>query len=181
MTNAVISAVEAMAEKEGQPLIKGGVPLFEWRPNASVEDVLKEDVESADEYEMLPKIFSIRPNPTMMLSRNLTAMMTLKSTTTLTLASRMTMMLASRMTMKLMIPPFLSLIPMILGLMNLIPTPTKAPRQTTIPETKISETMLPTQSWSLTQTKIRVPIGTILGATEADPTATDSITKWTTP
>jgi hypothetical protein len=51
MTNAVISAVEAMAEKEGQLLIKGGVPLFEWRPNASVEDFLEEDVESADEYE----------------------------------------------------------------------------------------------------------------------------------
>jgi len=28
MTNAVVSAVEAMAEKEGQPLIKGRVPLF---------------------------------------------------------------------------------------------------------------------------------------------------------
>ena len=51
MTNAVIFAVEAMAEKEGQPLIKGGVPLFEWRPNASIEDFLEEDVESADEYE----------------------------------------------------------------------------------------------------------------------------------
>ena len=51
MTNAVISAVEAMAEKEGQPLIKVGVPLFEWRPNSSVEDFLEEDVESADEYE----------------------------------------------------------------------------------------------------------------------------------
>ena len=51
MTNAVISAVEAMAEKEGQPLIKGGVPLSEWRPNASVEDILEEDVESADKYE----------------------------------------------------------------------------------------------------------------------------------
>jgi len=55
MTNAVISAVEAMAEKEGQPLIKGGVPLFEWRPNASVEDFLEEDVESADEYEHFPE------------------------------------------------------------------------------------------------------------------------------
>ena len=51
MTNAVISAVEAMAEKKGQPLIKSGVPLFEWQPNASVEDFLEEDVESADEYE----------------------------------------------------------------------------------------------------------------------------------
>jgi len=27
MTNAVVSAVEAMAEKIGQPFIKGGVPL----------------------------------------------------------------------------------------------------------------------------------------------------------
>jgi len=45
------SSLEAMAEKESQPLIKGGVPLFEWRPNASVEDFLEEDVESADEYE----------------------------------------------------------------------------------------------------------------------------------
>jgi len=51
MTNAVISAVEAMAEKEGQSLIKGGVPLFEWRPNASVEDFLEEDVELANEHE----------------------------------------------------------------------------------------------------------------------------------
>jgi hypothetical protein len=40
MTNAVISAVEVMAEKEGQPFIKGGVPLFEWRPNAPVETML---------------------------------------------------------------------------------------------------------------------------------------------
>jgi hypothetical protein len=83
-----------------------------------------------------------------------------------------------------MIPPFFSLIPMILGLrMDLIPpTLTKAPRQTTIPETKIpEETMLPTQTWSLMQTKMWVPIGTILGATEADPTATNSITKWMTP
>ena len=54
MTNAV-SAVEAMAEKEGQPLIKGGVPLFEWRPNASVEDFLEEGVESADDCENFPE------------------------------------------------------------------------------------------------------------------------------
>jgi hypothetical protein len=51
VTNAVISAVEAMAEKEGQPLIKGGFPLFEWRPNAPVEGFFEEDVESADEFE----------------------------------------------------------------------------------------------------------------------------------
>jgi hypothetical protein len=170
MTNAVISAVEAMAEKEGQPLIKGGVNgartrlsrIF-WKKMSNLPTNMK----------ILPKIILIRPNPTMMLSRSLTTTMTLNPLTT--------MMLASRMTMKLMIPPFLSLIPMILGLMNLIPTPTKAPRQTTIPETKIPEAMLLAQTWSLTQTKVRVPIGTILGATEADPTVTDSITKWMTP
>jgi len=49
MTNAVISAVELMAEKEEQPLIKGGVPLFKWRPNAPVEDTLEEDVTSTDD------------------------------------------------------------------------------------------------------------------------------------
>jgi hypothetical protein len=156
-----------MAEKEGQPLIKGGVPLFEWRPNASVEDFVEEDVESADEYEHFQKIFSIRPNPTMMLSRNLTAMMILKSTTT---------MLPSQMMMQLMIPPFLSLIPMILGLLDLIPTLMKVPR-----ETKLPETMFPIRPWRTTQTKIWVPIGTISGATEADPTATDLIAKWMIP
>ena len=71
--------------------------------------------------------------------------------------------------------------PMILGLLDLIPTPMKVPRHTTIPETKIPETMLPIRPWSPTQTKNRVPIGTISGATEADPTATDLITKWMTP
>jgi len=55
MTNAVISKVEAMLEKEGQPLIKGRVPFFEWRPNASVQDFLEEDVEPADEYEHFPE------------------------------------------------------------------------------------------------------------------------------
>ena len=159
MTNAV----EAMAEKEGQPLIKGGVPLFEWRPNASVEDFLEEDVESADEYEHFPEDILIRPNLTMMLLRNLTAIMILKLTTT---------MLPSRTRMQLMIPPFLSLIPTILGPLDLIPTPI---------ETKLPETMLSIRPWSPTQTKIRVPIGTISGATEADPTTTDLITKWMTP
>jgi hypothetical protein len=37
-----------LAKKEGQPLIKGGVPLFEWRPNAPVKDTLEEDVTSTD-------------------------------------------------------------------------------------------------------------------------------------
>ena len=58
MTNAVISAVEAMAEKEGQPLIKGGVPLFEWRPNASVEDFLEEDVELTLLIDRLPRVLT---------------------------------------------------------------------------------------------------------------------------
>jgi hypothetical protein len=52
MANAVISTVEAMAEKEGQPLIKGGVPVFEWRPNASFEDFLEEQG-----YELTENIF----------------------------------------------------------------------------------------------------------------------------
>jgi hypothetical protein len=38
MTAEVIAAVEARAEAEGQPLIKGGCPLFEWRPNELVND-----------------------------------------------------------------------------------------------------------------------------------------------
>jgi hypothetical protein len=54
MTNAVISAVELMAETEGQP---GGVPLFEWRPNAPVEDILEEDVTSTDEPDFLIEDF----------------------------------------------------------------------------------------------------------------------------
>ena len=52
MTNAVVSAVKAMAEKDGQPFIKGGVPLFKWRPDAPVEDILEEGVTSADEHEV---------------------------------------------------------------------------------------------------------------------------------
>jgi len=72
-------------------------------------------------------------------------------------------------------PAVLSLISMILGLVDLIPTPTKVPRHTKLPGT-----MLPIRPWSPTQTKIWVPIGTISGATEADPTATDLITKWMT-
>jgi hypothetical protein len=171
MTNAFISAVEAMAEKEGQLLIKGGVPLFEWRPNASVEDFFEEDVESADEYENFAEdnFDPTEPdNDVVEEPDDYNDIEPLDND-------------ASRITIKLMIPPFLSLIPMILGLMNLTPTPTKAMRQTTIPETKIPEAMLPTQTWSLTQTKIWVPIGTILGATEADPTVTNSITKWMTP
>jgi hypothetical protein len=51
MTKAAISAVEAMAKCEGQLLIKGGVPQLKWRPNASVEDFFEGDIESADDYE----------------------------------------------------------------------------------------------------------------------------------
>jgi hypothetical protein len=169
MTNAVISAVEVMAEKEGQPLIKDGTPLFEWRPNAPVEYFLEEDVESADEYENFTEDIFDQTEP----DNDVVEAMTLKPPTTT--------MLSSQMTMQLMIPPFLSLISMILGMVDLIPTPTKVPRHTTIPETKIPETMLPARPWSMMQKKIWVPIGTILGATEADPMVTDSITKWMTP
>jgi len=164
MTNTLITAVEAMAEKEGQPLIKGEVPLFEWRPNASVEDFLEEDVESADEYENFAEDIFDQTEPDNDVVDEPNGYDDKPPTTT---------MLPSQMTMQLMIPPFFSLISMILGLVDLIPTPTKLPRHTTIPETKIPE--------SPTQTKIWVPIGTISGATEADPTATDLITKWMTP
>ena len=147
MTNAVISAVEAMAEKEGQPLIKGGVPLFEWQPNASVEDFLEEDVESADEYENFAEDIFDQTEPDNDVVDEPNGYDDKPPTTT---------MLPSQMTMQLMIPPFFSLISMILGLVDLIPTPTKVPRHTTIPETKIPETMLPTRMWSPTQTKIWV-------------------------
>ena len=59
MTNAVISAVEAMGEIEGQPFIKGGVPLFEWRPNTPVEDIFGEDVTSADKHEVFIECFRV--------------------------------------------------------------------------------------------------------------------------
>ncbi len=38
MSDAVIAAVEARAEAEGQPLIVGGCPIFEWRSNVLIED-----------------------------------------------------------------------------------------------------------------------------------------------
>ena len=37
MPDAVITAVESRAEEEKQPLIVGGCPLFEWRPNNPVQ------------------------------------------------------------------------------------------------------------------------------------------------
>jgi len=39
MTNTVVARVEAMARKQKQPLIVGGVPLFEWCPNIPFEDL----------------------------------------------------------------------------------------------------------------------------------------------
>ena len=41
-----------MAEKEGQPFIKGGVKLFEWRLDAPLEDIFEEGVTSAEEHEV---------------------------------------------------------------------------------------------------------------------------------
>lgn len=38
MPDSVISAVEAMAEKQKQPLIRKGGPAFEWCPGISIED-----------------------------------------------------------------------------------------------------------------------------------------------
>jgi hypothetical protein len=173
MTNAVTSAVEAMAEKEGQPLIKVGVPLFEWRPNSSVEDFLEEDVESADEYENFAEDIFDPTEPDNDVVEEPNSYDDIETPTTT--------MLPSQMSMQLMIPLFLSLFSMVLGLVDMIPTPTKVPRHTTIPETKIPATILQTRPLSPTQTKIRVPIGTTSGATEADPTATDLITKWMIP
>jgi len=38
MPNSVIAAIEAHAESEKQPLIEGGCPKFEWRPNLPITD-----------------------------------------------------------------------------------------------------------------------------------------------
>ena len=34
----VITAVEDIAKREGQPLIAGGCPIFEWKPNDIIDD-----------------------------------------------------------------------------------------------------------------------------------------------
>jgi hypothetical protein len=66
MPIGVITAVEAMAEAEGQPLIVGGCPLFEWRPDNAISDendgaddedhiydeyVYEDDVDDEDEFD----------------------------------------------------------------------------------------------------------------------------------
>jgi len=178
MTNAVISAVEAMAEKEGQQLSKGGVPLLEWRPNASVEEFLEEDVKSADEYE---NVVGDNFDPTETdndVVEEPDHYNDIEPFDNDDVGFPDDDDVGAPDEDKVADPAVFEPDP---DVMNLIPTPTKAPRQTTIPETKIPEAMLPTQTWSLTQTKIWVPTGTILGATEGDPTVTDSITKWMTP
>ena len=166
-TNAVISAFEAMAEKEGQSLIKGGVPLFEWRPNASVEDFLEEDVESADEYENFSEgIFDpTEPDDDVVEEPDGNYDIEIDD-------DDVAVPEDDAVVDPAVIEPDLDNF----GPGGLDPDTVKVPRQTKIPET-----MLPTQPWSPTQTKIRVPIGTISGATEADPTVTHLITKWTTP
>ena len=40
----VIERVEALAEEQGQPLMKDGVPDFEWTPGQAIEDIWHEDV-----------------------------------------------------------------------------------------------------------------------------------------
>jgi hypothetical protein len=166
-TNAVISAFEAMAEKEGQPLIKGGVPLFEWRPNASVEDFLEEDVESADEYENFSEdIFDpTEPDDDVVEEPNGYYDIEIDN-------DDVAVPDDDTVVDPAVLEPDLDNF----GPGGLDPDTDEGARQTKIPET-----MLPTRPWSPTQTKIRVPIGTISGATEADPTATDLITKWTSP
>ena len=44
MPNAVIAAVERMAELKEQPLIEGGLPLFEWGPNIPIQDAINDVV-----------------------------------------------------------------------------------------------------------------------------------------
>jgi len=168
MTNAVISAVEAMAEKEGQSLIKSGVPLFEWRPNASVEDFLEEDVELAVEYENFSEdIFDpTEPDDDVVKEPDGNYDIEIDDDDDAAVPDD------DAVVDPAVLEPDLDNF----GPGGLDPDTVKVPRQTKIPET-----MLPTQPWSPTQTKIRVPIGTISGATEADPTATDLITKWTSP
>ena len=48
MPQAVIEAVENRAKAEGQPLIQGGCPLFEWRPNRAFQDGPDEPHEDAE-------------------------------------------------------------------------------------------------------------------------------------
>jgi len=158
-----------MAEKEGQPLIKGGVPLFEWRPNASVQDFLEEDVESADEYENSAKdIFdpTERDDDVVEEANDHDDIETPND-------DNFSDPDNNAVDDPAVFEPDLD----DFGPCGLDPDADEEGAEANkIPETKIPETMLPTQTWSLTQMKIRVPIGTILGATEADPTVTDSIT-----
>jgi hypothetical protein len=169
MTNTVISAVEAMAEKEGQPLIKGGVPLFKWRPNASVEDFLEEDLESADEYENFAEDIFDPTEPDNDVVEEPYNYDDIETPNNDNVALPDDDAVDNPAVFEPDLDDF--------GPGGLDPdTDEGGPRHTTIPETKIPELMLPTLPW-----KIPVPIGTISGATEADPTATDLITKWTTP
>lgn len=48
VTQAVIEAVEGMAEAQGQPRVVGGLLKFEWRPNAPIEDLDEDDFEDDD-------------------------------------------------------------------------------------------------------------------------------------
>jgi len=38
MSDSVIAAVKSRAQDEKQPLIEGGCPCFEWRPNVLIAD-----------------------------------------------------------------------------------------------------------------------------------------------
>jgi len=46
MGNDVIAAVEARALREGQPLLKGEYPLFEWRPDEPIQNNENQDVDN---------------------------------------------------------------------------------------------------------------------------------------
>ena len=51
MTAHIIQAVEAMAERQGQPLLKDGRLIFEWRPGVLFERDQTEDQQLEMEYD----------------------------------------------------------------------------------------------------------------------------------
>ena len=47
----MIAAVEAPAEAEGQPLIAGGCPTFEWRPNQVLQNDPMDEEDNGEEID----------------------------------------------------------------------------------------------------------------------------------
>jgi hypothetical protein len=181
MTNAVISAVKAMAEKEGLPLIKGGVPLFEWPPNASVEDFLEEDVESAEEYKNFTEDNFDPTVPDNDVVDEPDDYNDVEHFDDNDIGVPDDDDVGVPDDDEVDDPAVFEPDPDDFWPDELDPNADEGAEANDDPGEKIPETMLRTRTWSLTRTKIWVPIGTILGATEAYPRATDLITKWITP